>query len=95
MITLSACETALGRYDITDNLRGIPASLLQRGARTIIGTLWPVETYTSHDFFTALYRELRQGRSILDAFTTAQRQTRERHPQYRDWGAFNLIGDWY
>lgn len=93
LVTLSACETALGRYDITDNLRGIPASLLQRSARTIIGTLWPVETYTSHDFFTALYRELRHGRSILEAFTTAQRQTRERHPQYRDWGAFNFIGD--
>lgn len=94
LITLSGCETALGRFDAADNLRGIPASLLLRGASAIIGTLWPVETHTSRDFFTTLYRELRRGRSRLDAFTEAQRLTRTAHPQYRDWGAFCYTGDW-
>ncbi|HEV2778938.1 MAG TPA: CHAT domain-containing protein [Actinophytocola sp.] len=94
LVTLSACETALGRFDAADNLRGIPASLLLRGASAIVGTLWPVETRTSRDFFTTLYRELRRGRSRLDSFTEAQRQTRAAHPQYRDWGAFYYTGDW-
>jgi hypothetical protein len=94
LITLSACETALGRFDAADNLRGIPAYLLLRGAAAIVGTLWPVESRTSRDFFTALYRELRGGASRLDAFTAAQRQTRAAHPQYRDWGAFYYTGDW-
>ncbi|MGI5375200.1 CHAT domain-containing protein [Streptomyces sp. CA-251387] len=94
LVTLSACETALGRFDAADNLRGIPASLLLRGASALVGTLWPVETLTSRDFFTTLYGELRQGSSRLDAFTEAQRRTRAGHPQYRDWGAFYYIGDW-
>lgn len=94
LVTLSACETALGRFDAADNLRGIPASLLLRGASAIVGTLWPVETRTSQDFFTTLYRQLRRGSSRLDAFTQAQRQTRAAHPQYRDWGAFYYTGDW-
>jgi CHAT domain len=94
LVTLSACETALGRFDGADNLRGISANLLLRGTRAIVGTLWPVETWTSHAFFTALYRELGGGASRLDAFAAAQAQTRAAHPQYRDWGAFYYVGDW-
>ena len=94
LVTLSACETALGRFDASDNLRGLPAALLLAGASTIIGTLWQVEDSTSRCFFTALYRALRADASCLDAFAAAQRTTRAEHPQYRDWGAFYLMGDW-
>ncbi|GAA4070219.1 CHAT domain-containing protein [Nonomuraea soli] len=92
LVTLSACETALGRYDQGDNLRGIPAALLSRGARTIVGTLWPVESTTSRDFFTTFYASLEAGK--LAAFAYAQRQTRAAHPEYRDWGAFYYTGEW-
>lgn len=94
LVTLPACETALGRFDAADNLRGIPASLLLPGASAIVGTLWEVEARTSHDFFTALYEQIREGSSKLDAFTEAQQQTRAAHPQYRDWGAFYFSGNW-
>ncbi|MFI6483080.1 CHAT domain-containing protein [Nonomuraea sp. NPDC050663] len=92
LVTLSACETALGRYDLADNLRGIPAALLSRGARTIVGTLWPVESTTSRDFFTTFHASLEAGK--LAAFAHAQRQTRAAHPEYRDWGAFYYTGEW-
>jgi CHAT domain-containing protein len=94
LITLSACETALGRFDVADNLRGIPANLLLRGARTVVGTLWPVESHTSRDFFTTLYEMLHEGRPKLAAYTGALRRTRLDHPEYRDWGAFYYVGDW-
>jgi CHAT domain len=42
LVTLSACETALGRVDRADNLRGLPATLLAAGAEVVVGTLWPV-----------------------------------------------------
>ncbi|MFE5587174.1 CHAT domain-containing protein [Kitasatospora sp. NPDC056531] len=32
LVTLSACETALGRFDASDNPRGLPAALLLSGA---------------------------------------------------------------
>ena len=94
LVTLSACETALGRFDSADNLRGMPAMLLLSGVASIIGTLWDVETNVSEFFFTTLYRALREGQGRLDAFAVAQRETRARHPQYRDWGAFYFTGDW-
>lgn len=92
LVTLSACETALGRFDIGDNLRGFPASLLTAGVSTIIGTLWPVETTCARYFFVRLHASLHAGASKGDAFRRAQVQTRRKYPQYRDWGAFYLTG---
>jgi CHAT domain-containing protein len=94
LVTLSACETALGRFDIGDNLSGFPAMLLMCGAECVIGTLWEVETNAAVSFFTTLYDELVHGLRPKDAFAAAQRITRVRHPQYRDWGAFHYMGDW-
>ena len=92
LVTLSACETALGRFDLGDNLRGIPASLLIAGVSTIVGTLWPVETNTAQTFFTSLYSHLQGSVTKGEAFHAAQEDTRSQYHQYRDWGAFYLIG---
>jgi hypothetical protein len=92
LVTLSACETALGRFDAADNLRGIPAALLIAGVRTIIATLWPVESNTAARFFEIFYTVLKNTNNKLEAFYQAQTQTRQQFPKYRDWGAFQLIG---
>jgi hypothetical protein len=94
LVTFSACETALGRFDVSDNLRGIPAALLIAGVRTIVGTLWNVESDTSRHFFTTFYRLLKESGSTKKAFVEAQANTRNAFPKYRDWGAFQLIGAW-
>ena len=93
LVTLGACETALGRIDLSDNLRGLPAALLLAGAWAVIGTLWEVSADASTTFFTELYRCLRaDDEDLIGAFGAAQRATRSVHPEYRDWGAFNLTG---
>ncbi|GIG88089.1 CHAT domain-containing protein [Plantactinospora endophytica] len=93
VVSLSACETALGRFDLLDNLRGLPASLLLRGVRTLIGTLWEAEVDASSTFFTSFYAHLRTDPDdVAAAFRSARDVTRQRHPAYRDWGAFYLMG---
>lgn len=93
LVTLGACETALGRVDRSDNPRGLPAALLLAGARSVIGTLWPVLAGASTFFFTQLYRSLvGEDVDVTTAFAAAQQATRREFPQYRDWGAFYLIG---
>jgi CHAT domain len=94
LLTLSACETALGRFDRADNLRGMPASFLLAGVRTLVGTLWPAEDSASETFFSSFYSHLRADPSVLDAFAGAQQATRTGHPEYRDWGTFYLTGAW-
>lgn len=92
LVTMSACETALGRFDDGDNLRGLPGALLLAGARTIVGTLWPVRPDVTRTFFLELYTGLREGAPKLTAFQRARGHTRTRHPQHRDWGAFIYLG---
>jgi hypothetical protein len=94
LITLSACETALGRFDGGDNIRGLSASFFITGVSALIGTLWQVRDAVSHHFFAAFYHAYLGGTPLLDAFVSAQRLTRTQFPQYRDWGAFYFAGDW-
>ena len=53
-----------------------------------------MELKASKAFFTALYRELHQGKGRLEAFVAAQGETSKAFPKYRDWGPFYLIGEW-
>lgn len=94
LMTLSACETSLGRVDIGDNLRGMSASALIAGAATVIGALWPVENTAAITFFGSLHTELAKGTGKRESFRIAQTITRSKHPQYRDWGAFCYSGRW-
>ncbi|WP_235458909.1 CHAT domain-containing protein [Streptomyces olivochromogenes] len=94
LVTLSACESAMGRYDLNDNLRGLPAAFLLAGASTVIGALWPVTADAASTFFERLYMCLSAGDGKRAAFRTAQLLTRQRCPAYRDWGAFTYIGSW-
>jgi CHAT domain-containing protein len=94
LVTLSACESALGRFDLSDNLRGLPAAFLAAGASAIVGALWPVAAAPATTFFTTLYTRLAAGEPKLLAYLAAQVATRQEYPAYRDWGAFNYVGDW-
>jgi CHAT domain-containing protein len=94
VLGLSACETALGRFDLGDNLMGMSANALARGADCVVGTLWPCADDASQVFFVALYRALQAGQSRRDAFRAAQLQTRRQFGEYRDWAAFYLSGMW-
>ncbi|HZY96907.1 MAG TPA: CHAT domain-containing protein [Candidatus Cybelea sp.] len=92
LLTLSACETALGRYDLGDNLRGLPSAFFLAGVQTVVGTLWTVDASATELFFPCFYAAIQQGRSHRDAFRAAQIETRKAFPKLRDWGAFYLMG---
>jgi tetratricopeptide (TPR) repeat protein len=94
IVTLSTCESALGRIDLGDNPHGLPAALFTVGVQTIVGCLWPVHPDPAELFFCTFYEWLGRDEPRLAAFRGAQLATRERHPQYRDWGAFTMIGRW-
>lgn len=94
LVTLSACESALVRFDHADNPRGLAPTLLLRGADAVVGTLWPVKARVAETFFPALYGELSRNTGLLDAYALAMQRTRRTHPELRDWGAFYFMGDW-
>ncbi|MFO0577388.1 MAG: CHAT domain-containing protein [Polyangia bacterium] len=91
VLSLGSCSSALGRFDESDNLRGLPGTLLLAGARAILAALWPVTDAAARRFFPRFYTELKQGSSPRQAFARAQQATRADFPEARDWAPFCLV----
>ncbi len=97
LVTLSACDTALGKEVGGEGLVGLTRAFQYAGARSVLASLWGVADYTTARLMARFYRYLRDGRSKDEALRAAQidqiRQKGESsHPFF--WAAFELNGDW-
>lgn len=73
LVTLSGCETALGKLVRGEGLLGLRRAFLQAGARSILVSLWSVEDSTA-DFMEQFYKNLRQNFSPTSALRMAKIQ---------------------
>ncbi|TLY56818.1 MAG: CHAT domain-containing protein, partial [Gammaproteobacteria bacterium] len=55
---LSACDTALGKQVPSEGLLGIGSTMLARGARAVVASLWPVSDEIGARLMTEFYRHL-------------------------------------
>jgi CHAT domain-containing protein len=95
LLTLSACETAVGDERAALGLAGVA---LQSGAQNVLASLWRVDDEATPAVIIEFYRQLQTG--IVDkaqALQNAQKMVLNndayqyyRHPYY--WAAFLLIG---
>lgn len=96
LVTLSACDTALGKEQGGEGLIGLTRAFQYAGARSVLASLWGVPDAATSLLMPRFYRALRAGRSKDDALRAAQiEQIGERryaHPFF--WAAFQLAGDW-
>lgn len=96
LVTLSACESGLGRIARGDEILGFTRSFLTAGASGLVASLWPVSDDSTELLMTTLYGELARGTEAIDAMRRAQiavlSQKKFTHPFF--WAPFNLIGDW-
>ncbi|MBX3623967.1 MAG: CHAT domain-containing protein [Rhizobacter sp.] len=95
LITLSACESGLGRVARGDEIIGFTRSLLSAGANSIVASLWPVADDSTDLLMNRLYRELASGRDLMAAMQAAQLEVQKNrrfaHPFF--WAPFNVIGN--
>ncbi len=96
LVTLSACETALGKEMGGEGLIGLTRAFQYAGAKTVMSTLWSVADESTAELMKHFYSYLNKGKSKDVALMSAQRKmmkSREySHPFY--WAAFQLNGDW-
>jgi CHAT domain-containing protein len=95
LITLSACESGLGRVARGDEIIGFTRSLLSAGATSIVASLWPVADDSTDVLMGRLYRELAAGRDLMAGMQLAQLEVQKNrrfaHPFF--WAPFNVIGN--
>ncbi len=94
LLTLSACQTALGDELAALGLAGVA---VKAGARSTLATLWYVDDEATSVAIREFYQQLRNADvSKVKALQNAQKkligQLRYWHPAY--WAPFLLIGSW-
>ena len=94
ILSLSACETAAG--DERSPL-GISGAAMKARAKSVVGTLWPVEDHaaqvTMEDFYRGLKeKQLSKAEALREAQLQLLHETDTARPFY--WAPFVLIGNW-
>ena len=91
LVTLSACETGLGKVVNGDDVIGLTRGFLYAGARTIVASLWEVDDAATAQLMESFYKNL-GAHDKREALRLAQIETRNSHPDPWYWAGFNVIG---
>ena len=93
LVTLSACQTGLGRVS-GDGMLGLGRSFLVAGARSVLVSLWSVDDDATADLMAGFYRAYFDGESKAAALQRAMQSLRSR-PEFSGpsfWAPFLLLG---
>lgn len=93
LLVLSACQTAKGNKMSALGIAGVAA---QAGARSIIATLWLVDSKSSVFFMNEFYKNLKHGIPKAEALRLAQISLMA-IPEYNNpyhWAPYLLVGSW-
>jgi CHAT domain-containing protein/tetratricopeptide (TPR) repeat protein len=95
LVTLSACQTALGREATGEGMVAMSRAFFYAGARAVAASLWNVSDRSTAALMTSFYDGIREGRSIDLALAEAKRSFLSgppewQHPYY--WAPFVVTG---
>jgi CHAT domain-containing protein/tetratricopeptide (TPR) repeat protein len=96
LVTLSACNTAIGKLTKGDDVVGLTRAFIFAGASSILGTIWSVNDESTSIFMNHFYENLKEMdklKSLQQAQIAMIRSEKYRHPFH--WAGFQLIGDYY
>ena len=91
LVTLSACETALGSVANGDDVVGFTRGFLYAGTNSIVSSLWKVDDAATSQLMQLFYKNMKnttKRSSLRSAQLTIKKNYK--HPYY--WAAFQLTG---
>ncbi|MGH9754942.1 MAG: CHAT domain-containing protein, partial [Blastocatellia bacterium] len=97
LVTLSACQTGLGKLTRGEGLVSLTRGFMYAGAARVVVSLWSVSDQATSELMVKFYRRmLIDGERPAAALRAAQvemwRDKRWETPYY--WAAFTLQGEW-
>lgn len=90
LVTLSACETALGNYSF-EGVFGLPRGFKQAGVKSLLVSLWSVNDKSTYLLMSSFYRYWMQGETKQQAFKHAVNDVRKDYPEPFYWAPFVLL----
>jgi len=96
LVTLSACDTGVGKVEGEEGITNLAEAFLVSGAKAVVASLWSADDTFTSDLMKRFYTHLAQGEDKATALRDAKRDLLAKYgtqvsPYY--WGAFVLIGD--
>ena len=95
LVTLSSCQTGLGKEKKGEGVIGLTRAFFYSGARRVVSTLWSVNDEATADLMVKFYSNIATGLSVSSALRKAQLDTlrvqKYRSPYY--WAAFQVQGE--
>ena len=94
LVTLSACQSGLGRELRGEGIVGLTRAFMHAGAPTVVVSLWQVEDDSTQELMVEFYERLQRGAATGDAIRSAKLELlaspHRSHPFY--WAPFVLVG---
>ena len=94
VVTLSACETGLGKNVRAEGIIGLPRAFMFAGASSVVVSLWKVADDSTAEFMKEFYSNIAAGKDKAASLVMARRKVREGgkdNPFF--WAPFILWGE--
>jgi CHAT domain-containing protein len=95
LITLSACDTGVGKLQGEEGVTDLAEAFLVSGAKAVVASLWSADDTFTHALMDGFYTHILEGQDQAAALREAKldllAQYGQAPPYY--WGAFILTGD--
>lgn len=97
LVTLSACQTGIGKRIRGEGNIGLTNAFLSVGARRVLSSLWSVSDEASAELMRRFYENLFQlggspSRALREAQISMVKEKKWQYPFF--WAAFQLQGEW-
>jgi CHAT domain-containing protein/Tfp pilus assembly protein PilF len=95
LVTLSACQTALGKEVGGEGIMGLTWAFQYAGARSVLASLWEVNDVSTAELMRRFYGYVRDGLPKVEALRRSQVDLLRRRDTSAPffWAAFQLVGD--
>jgi CHAT domain-containing protein len=95
LVTLSACDTGIGKIEGEEGVDSLVGAFLLAGAKDVVASLWPADDRFTATLMERFYGHVAQGMDDAAALTRAQLDILQQFgdqtaPLY--WAAFEIIG---
>jgi len=99
LVTLSACQTGLGKEHAGEGVMSLARAFAQAGAACVVSSLWSVNDQSTQQLLDGFYRSIESGHSIGQSLRTAKLGYLD-NPDIRAamqtpycWAGLTMVGD--
>lgn len=93
LVTLSACQTGLGKIEGGDELMGLNRAFFYAGTHALISSLWRVSDISTAILIKHFYRNYAKSLKA-ESLRKAQLLVKQSYPHPSYWSGFSLTGDY-